>query len=198
MNKKNTSVLIVGVGGQGILLAGKILSEGVLTFGYDVKMSEIHGMAQRGGSVSSHIRYGEKVFSPVIDRGKADLIVAFEKVEALRWLPWLSPEGTLLVNSEEIYSMPVILGRQAYPDRLEEVWPSLVSSVKILEASKIALEAGEPRGANMVLLGGAVALLGLEERDWGSILDKGLPSRGREKNKEAFARGVRGVASLKA
>ncbi|MEA4881776.1 MAG: indolepyruvate oxidoreductase subunit beta [Synergistaceae bacterium] len=195
MNKKNTSVLIVGVGGQGILLAGKILSEGLLTFGYDVKMSEIHGMAQRGGSVSSHIRYGEKVFSPVIDRGRADLIVAFEKVEALRWLPWLSPEGTLLVNNEEIYSMPVILGRQAYPDRLEEVLPSLVPSVKVLEASKIAREAGEPRGANMVLLGGAVALLGLNERDWGSILDKGLPSRGREKNKEAFARGV---ASLKA
>lgn len=195
MNKKNTSVLIVGVGGQGILLAGKILSEGLLTFGYDVKMSEIHGMAQRGGSVSSHIRYGEKVFSPVIDRGRADLIVAFEKVEALRWLPWLSPEGTLLVNNEEIHSMPVILGRQAYPDRLEEVLPSLVPSVKVLEASKIAREAGEPRGANMVLLGGAVALLGLNERDWGSILDKGLPSRGREKNKEAFARGV---ASLKA
>lgn len=195
MNKKNTSVLIVGVGGQGILLAGKILSEGLLTFGYDVKMSEIHGMAQRGGSVSSHIRYGEKVFSPVIDRGRADLIVAFEKVEALRWLPWLSPEGTLLVNSEEIYSMPVILGRQAYPDRLEEVLPSLVSSVKVLEASKIAREAGEPRSANMVLLGAAVALLKLDERNWGSILDKGLPSRGREKNKEAFARGV---ASLKA
>ncbi|GAB1486015.1 indolepyruvate oxidoreductase subunit beta [Aminivibrio sp.] len=195
MNKKNTSVLIVGVGGQGILLAGKILSEGLLTFGYDVKMSEIHGMAQRGGSVSSHIRYGEKVFSPVIDRGRADLIVAFEKVEALRWLPWLSPEGTLLVNNEEIYSMPVILGRQAYPDRLEEVLPSLVSSVKVLEASKIAREAGEPRSANMVLLGAAVALLKLDERDWGSILDKGLPSRGREKNKEAFARGV---ASLKA
>lgn len=195
MNKKNTSVLIVGVGGQGILLAGKILSEGLLTFGYDVKMSEIHGMAQRGGSVSSHIRYGEKVFSPVIDRGRADLIVAFEKVEALRWLPWLSPEGTLLVNNEEIYSMPVILGRQVYPDRLEEVLPSLVSSVKVLEASKIAREAGEPRSANMVLLGAAVALLKLDERDWGSILDKGLPSRGREKNKEAFARGV---ASLKA
>lgn len=195
MNKKNTSVLIVGVGGQGILLAGKILSEGLLTFGYDVKMSEIHGMAQRGGSVSSHIRYGEKVFSPVIDRGRADLIVAFEKVEALRWLPWLSPEGTLLVNNEEIYSMPVILGRQAYPDRLEEVLPSLVSSVKVLEASKIAREAGEPRSANMVLLGAAVALLKLDERNWGSILDKGLPSRGREKNKEAFARGV---ASLKA
>ena len=195
MNKKNTSVLIVGVGGQGILLAGKILSEGLLTFGYDVKMSEIHGMAQRGGSVSSHIRYGEKVFSPVIDRGRADLIVAFEKVEALRWLPWLSPEGTLLVNNEEIYSMPVILGRQAYPDRLEEVLPSLVSSGKVLEASKIAREAGEPRSANMVLLGAAVALLKLDERDWGSILDKGLPSRGREKNKEAFARGV---ASLKA
>ena len=195
MNKKNTSVLIVGVGGQGILLAGKILSEGLLTFGYDVKMSEIHGMAQRGGSVSSHIRYGEKVFSPVIDRGRADLIVAFEKVEALRWLPWLSPEGTLLVKNEEIYSMPVILGRQAYPDRLEEVLPSLVSSVKVLEASKIAREAGEPRSANMVLLGAAVALLKLDERDWGSILDKGLPSRGREKNKEAFARGV---ASLKA
>lgn len=195
MNKKNTSVLIVGVGGQGILLAGKILSEGLLTFGYDVKMSEIHGMAQRGGSVSSHIRFGEKVFSPVIDRGRADLIVAFEKVEALRWLPWLSPEGTLLVNNEEIYSMPVILGRQAYPDRLEEVLPSFVSSVKVLEASKIAREAGEPRSANMVLLGAAVALLKLDERDWGSILDKGLPSRGREKNKEAFARGV---ASLKA
>ncbi|GAB1427535.1 hypothetical protein MASR2M17_09620 [Aminivibrio sp.] len=101
--------------------------------------------------------------------------MAFEKVEALRWLPRLSPEGTLLVNNEEIYSMPVIPGRQAYPDRLEEVLPSLVSSVKVLEASKIAREAGEPRSANMVLLGAAVALLKLDERDWGSILDKGLP-----------------------
>lgn len=195
MNKKNTSVLIVGVGGQGILLAGKILSEGLLSFGYDVKMSEIHGMAQRGGSVSSHIRFGGKVFSPVIDRGRADLIVAFEKVEALRWLPWLSPEGTLLVNSEEIYSMPVILGRQAYPDHLEEVFPSLVPSVKVLEASKIAREIGEGRGANMVLLGAAVGILGLDKREWKSILGKWLPAKGTEKNEEAFARGV---ASLKA
>lgn len=195
MNKKNTSVLIVGVGGQGILLAGKILSEGLLTFGYDVKMSEIHGMAQRGGSVSSHIRFGEKVFSPVIDRGRADLIVAFEKVEALRWLPWLSPEGTLLVNSKEIYSMPVILGRQVYPDRLEEVLPSLVSSVKVLEASKIAREIGEPRSANMALLGAAVGILELDEREWRSILAKWLPARGAEENQEAFARGI---ASLKA
>lgn len=195
MNKKNTSVLIVGVGGQGILLAGKILSEGLLSFGYDVKMSEIHGMAQRGGSVSSHIRFGGEIFSPVIDRGGADLIVAFEKVEALRWLPWLSPEGTILVNSEEIYSMPVILGRQAYPDRLEEVLPSLVSSVKVLEASKIAREIGEPRSANMVLLGAAVGILELDEREWRSILGKWLPAKGAEKNEVAFARGV---ASLKA
>ena len=195
MNRKNTSVLIVGVGGQGILLAGKILSEGLLSFGEDVKMSEIHGMAQRGGSVSSHIRFGGEVFSPVIDRGKADLIVAFEKVEALRWLPWLSPKGTLLVNSEEIYSMPVSLGRQAYPDRLEEVLPSLVSSVKILEASKIAREVGEPRAANMVLLGAAVSLLGLAEREWGSVLPKWLPRQGAKKNEEAFARGI---AALKA
>ena len=190
MNRKNTSVLIVGVGGQGILLAGKILSEGLLTFGYDVKMSEIHGMAQRGGSVSSHIRFGKKIFSPVIDRGGADLIVAFEKVEALRWLPWLAPAGTLLVNSEEIYSMPVILGRQAYPDRLEEVFPSLVSSVKVLEASKIAREIGEPRSANMVLLGAAVGILGLDKREWESVLSKWLPRHGVKKNKEAFARGI--------
>ncbi len=189
-SNKNTSVLIVGVGGQGILLAGKILSEGLLSFGEDVKMSEIHGMAQRGGSVSTHIRFGRQVYSPVIDRGGADLIVAFEKVEALRWLPWLSPRGTLLVNSEEICSMPVILGRQVYPPRLEEIFPTLAASVKVLEASKIAREVGEPRSANMVLLGAAVSLLGLEEREWGRVLPKWLPRQGVKKNEEAFARGI--------
>ena len=114
MSRETKSILLVGVGGQGTILASKILSEGLMQMGYDVKMSEIHGMAQRGGSVSTHVRYGDQVASPVISPGEADVLVAFEKVEAARWIDHLKPSGALVVNDYEIYSLPVLLGSASY------------------------------------------------------------------------------------
>lgn len=190
MNNKTTSVLLVGVGGQGTILASKVLSEGLLAFGYDVKMSEIHGMAQRGGAVSTHVRFGQRVFSPVISKGEADLLVAFEKMEALRWLQYLSPGGKLIVNNHEIFPMPVILGQTEYPSRLEESLSKLVPGALVVEGTKTAEDLGNPRVMNMVLLGAAAKSLGLEGRDWRATLTAWVPSRVLEVNEKAFAAGM--------
>ena len=136
------SILLVGVGGQGTILASKILTTGLMEAGYDVKMSEIHGMSQRGGSVSSQVRYGEKVMSPVIEKGKADIIVSFEKMEALRALDYLKPDGVLVVNNEEIPSMSVITGEEEYPeDVLEEIQKHV--KAKVIDATRLAGEMTE-------------------------------------------------------
>lgn len=190
MNKKTTSVLLVGVGGQGTILASKVLSEGLLSFGYDVKMSEIHGMAQRGGAVSTHVRFGERVFSPVISRGEADLLVAFEKLEALRWLPYLAPGGKLIVNNHEIFPMPVILGQAEYPPMLEESLGRLAPGTLTVEGTRTAQGLGNPRVMNMVLLGAAAKALGLEDRDWRATIKGSVPPNAFEVNERAFATGV--------
>ncbi|MDD3514782.1 MAG: indolepyruvate oxidoreductase subunit beta [Aminobacteriaceae bacterium] len=189
MNTKTTNVLLVGVGGQGTILASKVLTEGLLSFGYDVKMSEIHGMAQRGGSVSTHVRYGEKVYSPVICRGEADVVVAFEKMEALRWLPYLSAGGRLIVNNHEIFPMPVILGQAEYPRDIEKNLSASAPGTLVVEAAKTAEELGNPRVMNMVLLGAVVKTLGLDGRDWGGTLRSCVPPGAVEINERAFAAG---------
>lgn len=187
------SILLVGVGGQGTILASKILTTGLMEAGYDVKMSEIHGMSQRGGSVSSQVRYGEKVMSPVIEKGKADMIVAFEKMEALRNLDYLRPEGTLVVNAEEIPSMSVITGEENYPvDVLEEIEAHV--KAQVVDATVLARELGNEKAANIILLGTIIRSMGLEEIDWDSILKANIKPQFLELNQKALKVGMNAVA----
>ena len=163
------SVLLVGVGGQGTILASKLLTIGLMKSGYDVKMSEIHGMSQRGGSVSTHVRYGEDVQSPVIERGGADILVAFEKMEALRWMEYLAPGGRVIVNDYQINPMPVVSGNAAYsPDILAEI--SALAPTTVVDAYREAEALGNPKVLNVILLGAAIRQMGLEEIDWDGII----------------------------
>ncbi|MDY5023199.1 MAG: indolepyruvate oxidoreductase subunit beta [Blautia sp.] len=187
------SILLVGVGGQGTILASKILTTGLMEAGYDVKMSEIHGMSQRGGSVSSQVRYGEKVMSPVIEKGKADIVVAFEKMEALRALDYLKEDGTLVVNNEEIPSMSVITGDEVYPDDvLEEIQKH--ASAKVVDATALARELGNEKAANIILLGTIIKSMGLEEIDWDAILEANIKPKFIELNKKALKAGMEAVS----
>ena len=190
MSSQTKSILLVGVGGQGTILASKILSEGLMQMGYDVKMSEIHGMAQRGGSVSTHVRFGPRVASPVISPGEADVLVAFEKVEAARWIGYLKPGGALVVNDYEIYSLPVLLGQAVYPlglgDRLREAVPD----AKIFNAGGIAEELGNIKAQNVVLLGALIKAMGLEGLDWTEVLRGIVPPKLFDLNVKALQAGM--------
>jgi len=190
MDKRAINVLLVGVGGQGTILASKVLSEGLLALGFDVKMSEIHGMAQRGGSVSTHVRYGRNVRSPVLCRGEADLLVGFEKMEALRWISYLSSEGMLIVNNQEIHPMPVILGQAEYPSELEHILSNAVSRVLVVEAAKVARKLGNPKTTNMVLLGTVINALGLADDRWIETIRACVPRNALEVNQRAFFAGL--------
>jgi indolepyruvate ferredoxin oxidoreductase beta subunit len=184
------SLLLVGVGGQGTILVSKILSEGLVNEGYDVKMSEIHGMAQRGGSVTTQIRFGEAVYSPTINKGEADVLVSFEKLEAARYVPLLKKGGTLIVNEEEMWPLPVLGGLEKYPEGLLEEIKDKVENVISINARDIAEELGEPRSQNIVMLGMIVKALGIEKIDWISIIKSFLPERVHEVNIKAFERGL--------
>jgi indolepyruvate ferredoxin oxidoreductase beta subunit len=166
----NTNILLVGVGGQGIILASKLLADALLSMGHDVKMSEIHGMAQRGGTVTTQIKYGDKVYSPCIGAGEADLIVSFEKVEAARYLKQLKKDGTIIVNDYEIYSMPVLSGKESYPENIIAKLSETVQKFKVLNAGKVARDLGNIRAQNIVLLGAVAKSLGLEKLDWEKII----------------------------
>jgi len=183
------SILLVGVGGQGTILASNILSKGLIEAGYDVKMSEIHGMSQRGGSVSTQIRFGEKVHAPVIGPGDADVVVAFEKSEALRALPFLKKGGKLLVNDYEIYSVPVITGKAQYPDNIIETLAT-VADVKSFNALSLAEEAGNQKTQNIVLLGAMVNALGLSNIDFAAIIRDTVPAKLVDVNLKAFQLGL--------
>lgn len=163
------SVILVGVGGQGVILASRILTAGLVAAGYDVKMSEIHGMSQRGGSVSTQIRYGSKVYSPIIGRGQADVLVSFETMEALRALPYLKPQGKVVVNDYRMPSMPILAGDREYPDSIIDELKSRADTLA-LDASAIAAAQGNPRGMNVVLLGALISALDIREADWFSAL----------------------------
>ncbi|HHV18332.1 MAG TPA: indolepyruvate oxidoreductase subunit beta [Thermoanaerobacterales bacterium] len=185
------SLILVGVGGQGTILTSKILAEGLLKLGFDVKMSEIHGMAQRGGSVNTQIRFGKKVHSPMISMGEANLLVAFEKVEAIRYLDYLKPGGTLIVNDHEIYSLPVLAGKEKYPEKAIEKLEKLVENIVIIKAADIAKDLGNIRAQNMVLLGAAVKLLEILDLDWVDLIKDNLPQKFHEININAFNAGVK-------
>lgn len=188
-----TNVLLVGVGGQGILLASKVLTETLIRAGLDVKMSEIHGMAQRGGSVVTQVRFGKKVFSPLFPKGEADVILAFEKLEALRWLPHLRPEGTVVMNDLAIPPVSASFGNQSYPDNPAALVAGLVPHTFTVDAAKVARETGNPKVANVVLLGVLAARLAeteaIPKETWLEALEAKVPARHREVNRAAFLAG---------
>ncbi|MBQ1242855.1 MAG: indolepyruvate oxidoreductase subunit beta, partial [Clostridia bacterium] len=148
---KTTNIMIVGVGGQGTLLASKLLGRLLLKRGYDVKVSEVHGMSQRGGSVVTYVRYGEKVYSPVVDKGEADVIISFEMLEAARWVEYLKKGGTIVTNTQQINPMPVIIGAAEYPQNLAEKIAEKGINIEAFDALSLAEEAGTSKAVNLVL-----------------------------------------------
>lgn len=183
------NILLVGVGGQGTILASKILTSGLMEAGYDVKMSEIHGMSQRGGNVSTQVRYGKEVESPIVGKGSADVIVAFERMEALRWLEYLKIGGKMVINDFAIQPAPVNLGAAEYPADIIELLKSK-AEVTTLKAGEIAGELGNPKAMNIVLLGALVkAIGGLDDVDWDKYIAANVKPKFKELNIEAFRKG---------
>ena len=186
------NILLVGVGGQGIILTSKILAAGLILTGADVKMSEIHGMSQRGGTVTTQIRYGERVCSPQIGEGDADFIVAFEKLEALRALPFLKEGGHILADDWEIPSMPVLTGAARYAHNALDDIRACGASVTVIPASRTAAELGNIRAQNIVLLGALTRRLGLPEVDWKALVAAHVPPKAVDINVKGFEAGWAG------
>ena len=179
MRTKN--IMIVGVGGQGTLLASKLLGRLLLEKGYDVKVSEVHGMSQRGGSVVTYVRYGDKVYSPIIDKGEADIIISFELLEAARWTEFLKPDGTIVTNTQEINPMPVITGAAEYPTELV--------NLDAIDALSLAGEAGTSKAVNLVLMGRLSKYFDFTTEEWMAAIEKSVPPKFLEINKKAFLLG---------
>ena len=187
---KKANILIVGVGGQGTLLASVLLGNLALMNGYDVKLSEVHGMAQRGGSVVTHVKISEEtVNSPLIEEGDADIIIAFEELEAYRWLPYLKKGGTMYVNTQQILPMPVILGQVEYPDGIMARLEEKTGAVKAFDALRIAEECGSVKAVNVVLLGAASKDMPFDEEAWIKVIEENVKSKFIELNKKAFEMG---------
>ena len=182
-------VLMAGVGGQGILRASDIFSRVIMAAGLDVKKSEVHGMAQRGGCVTSHVRYGPKVYSPLAKKGDVDILVSFEKIETLRYLDYLKDDGTIIMNTEELYPPAVNLGEAIYPADVIETIERLFQEVKVVDATTLARQAGNIRSVNTVLLGALSACLPLETETWEKVLKESFPPKLIETNIEAFRLG---------
>jgi indolepyruvate ferredoxin oxidoreductase beta subunit len=187
METKN--VMIVGVGGQGSLLASKLLGRLLLTKGYDIKVSEVHGMSQRGGSVVTYVRFGDKVYSPVIDLGQADFIVSFELLEAARWTIYLKPGGKLITNTQQINPMPVIIGAAQYPENLAQQMVDAGIDIDAIDALTLAEEAGSSKAVNLVLMGRLSRYFDFSEEEWLTAIEASVPAKFLEMNKKAFALG---------
>jgi len=183
------NILLVGVGGQGTILVGKILSNGLMDAGYDVKMSEVHGMAQRGGSVSNQVRYGSKVFSPIIGKGQADILVSFEAMEALRWLEYLKPGGKAVVNDHRIPSAPILIGKSDYPEGVLDIMQSKVDTA-VINAAQIAEQLGNAKTMNIVLFGALVRGMNLTGIDWEAVIRKNVKGGLADINIAAFQAGM--------
>ncbi len=183
------NILIVGVGGQGVLLASAILSEVALQGGFDTKKSEVHGMSQRGGVVTSHIRLGRQVHSPLIPNGEADVILAFEQAEALRWVHELKPEGFLIVNTQKLVPPIAVDPQYVYPDDALEQLRGRVQKLRVVEALEISAGLGNVRLANTVLLGALSAALNIDPAIWREIISRRVPKGTAEANLQAFERG---------
>ncbi len=186
MSAPRGNVFLAGVGGQGILLASEVLAEAFLRSGYDVKKSEVHGMAQRGGAVTTHLRFGPKVYSPLIEPGTADLLIAFEKMEALRFVHYLAPGGTIVANTQEIPPAPVSSGQERYPEKVAERLREAASRLHMVDALGAALALHEVRAVNMVMTGAASCFLPLPEAAYVDALTVRLPARFVDVNAQAF------------
>ncbi len=189
MNSQITNILMVGVGGQGILLAAEILSETVMLAGYDVKKSEIHGMSQRGGSVVSHVRYGKEVFSPIVPGGEGDILFGFELMETFRALPLLKPGASVIANDLRIPPPSVLMGQKAYPAGLVEKIQARFPDFLLVDGQQLASQAGNVRAANTVLLGAVSKRLDIAEKYWLAALEKMVPPKALEVNRAAFLMG---------
>lgn len=183
------NVMIVGVGGQGSLLASKLLGRLLLSEGLDVKVSEVHGMSQRGGSVVTYVRYGEHVYSPVIDEEGADFIVSFELLEAARWLPYLKKDGVIVTNTQQIDPMPVITGNATYPEDLVKKMKETGARVDALNCLELAEKAGSAKAVNLVLMGRLSHYFDLEDEKWQKAIEESVPPRFLEMNRKAFELG---------
>lgn len=189
MQDKITNVLIVGVGGQGTLLTSRIIAQVAVQMGYDVKVSEIHGMAQRGGSVVSQVRYGSKVYSPIIKKGDADIILGFEKIETARWLDYLKPDGMVVINNERVNPLPVMSGKAKYPDDIHEKIAALLPQTVIVNATEIATAIGNVKVANVVLVGLLSAAVGIPAEEVEKAITEIVPPKALEVNLQAFREG---------
>ncbi|KYO63807.1 indolepyruvate oxidoreductase subunit beta [Thermovenabulum gondwanense] len=187
MTVKN--IFISGVGGQGTILAGKVITRALIEHGFDVKMSEIHGMAQRGGSVVTQIRYGEKVYSPVIEKGKADVLLAFEKLEALRYIDFLSNDGTLILNDLEIPPSTVLAGKEKYPENITEFVKNNIKNALIIDAVSKAKELGDVRVQNIILTGALAKVMSFDEEKFVKVIEEVVPEKYVEINVKAFKLG---------
>lgn len=186
---KDLSIMIVGVGGQGSLLASKLLGRLFIDAGLDVKVSEVHGMAQRGGSVVTYVKCGEKVYSPVIGLGESDIIISFELLEAARWLPYLKKGGTVITNTQRIMPMPVVTGQAAYPAEIPEKLKESGISLVTADALSLALTAGSDKAVNTVLLGVTAKFIDIPKKNWLDAVKNTVPQKFLDLNLRAFELG---------
>lgn len=187
--KNNTSIMIVGVGGQGTLLASRILGNVAIKMGYDVKVSEVHGMSQRGGSVVTYVKYGSEVYSPIIDKGEADIILAFEELEAYRALPYAKIDGTMIVNTQTMDPMPVITGATTYPsDILKKLESKRIKLVSV-DGVSMAKEAGNIKAVNVVLIGILAKTMDIDYQTWVEVIKETVPAKFLDVNLKAFELG---------
>lgn len=186
---RTENIMIVGVGGQGSLLASKLMGRLLLSRGCDVKVSEVHGMSQRGGSVVTYVRYGDKVYSPIIDKGEADYIISFELLEAARWTEFLRPGGKIITNTQRISPMPVITGAAAYPDGLIEKICDAGIFIDAIDALPLATQAGSSKAVNIVLMGRLSSFLDFTLDEWMQAIEQSVPAKFLELNKQAFLLG---------
>ena len=190
---KTKSIMIVGVGGQGSLLASRLLGTVLLAQGFDVKVSEVHGMSQRGGSVVTYVKYGDAVCSPVIEKGEADAIICFEQLEAARWLPYLKKGGHLITSVQKIDPMPVITGSATYPENIVEKLENLGADVTSVDALSLAEKAGSAKASNVVLMGVVSTKMDFDVKLWHNAVEQCVPSKFLELNKTAFELGRNSV-----
>lgn len=183
------AIMIVGVGGQGTLLASRILGNVLLSQDYDVKVSEVHGMSQRGGSVVTYVKFGKKVYSPIIDRGEADYILSFERLEAARWLPYLKEGGKIIVNDQRISPMPVITGAMGYPQDILAKIKSTGANLITVDALSLAEEAGNSKSVNVVLMGLLSSMMDIPTQAWQGVLEATIKPKFLDVNKKAFELG---------
>ena len=182
------NIMIVGVGGQGTLLTSRILGGLATAGGYDVKLSEVHGMAQRGGSVVTFVRYGKKVSEPIVEEGQADVLIAFERLEALRYLHFLKEDGVVIVNDWRIDPITVVTGAAQYPEGVLDTLQAARKTI-VVEAMKTARELGAPKAFNVVVLGAAAHYMGFEKEDWLKVIEETVPPKTVEVNRKAFEAG---------